>query len=134
MKPNRFSLIPGCEKKKKKKIINFCFKHENTARLWAISVLLSTMQSASDSQFSLRSGEGIQYSLQPRANDWLIDCLGGIKDDRHVGNLPHYYKRHNPEDCDLNLLAYLIKHHAMKIYWLSEGIAACIRNLGTRWR
>jgi hypothetical protein len=28
----------------------------------------------------------------------------------------------------------LIKHHAMKTYWVSGGITPCILNFGTRWR
>jgi hypothetical protein len=28
----------------------------------------------------------------------------------------------------------LTKHHAMKTYWWSGGIAPCILDLGTRWR
>jgi hypothetical protein len=28
----------------------------------------------------------------------------------------------------------LIKHHAMKTYWGSGSIEACIFNLGTKWR
>jgi hypothetical protein len=28
----------------------------------------------------------------------------------------------------------LTKHHAMKVYWESGGIAPCILDLGTGWR
>jgi hypothetical protein len=28
----------------------------------------------------------------------------------------------------------LTKHHAMKTYWESGGIAPCVLDLGTRWR
>jgi hypothetical protein len=34
----------------------------------------------------------------------------------------------------VNLSLYLTKHHAMKTYWRSGGIAPRILDLGTRWR
>jgi hypothetical protein len=34
----------------------------------------------------------------------------------------------------LKLSLYLTKHHAMKTYWRSGGIAPRILDLGTRWR
>jgi hypothetical protein len=34
----------------------------------------------------------------------------------------------------IKLSLYLTKHHAMKTYWGSGGIAPCILDLGTRWR
>jgi hypothetical protein len=48
-------------------------------------------------------------------------------------------RRHNPEHLDLKSLKVklslcLIKHHAMKTYWGSRGIAPRILDLGTRWR
>jgi hypothetical protein len=34
----------------------------------------------------------------------------------------------------VQLSLYLTKHHAMKTYWRSGGIAPRILDLGTRWR
>jgi len=31
-------------------------------------------------------------------------------------------------------ISYLLKNHAMKMYWGSRGITPCILNLSTRWR
>jgi hypothetical protein len=34
----------------------------------------------------------------------------------------------------VKLSLYLTKHHTMKMYWESGGIAPCILDLSTKWR
>jgi hypothetical protein len=43
-------------------------------------------------------------------------------------------KNETKRKVNVKLSLCLIKHHDMKMYWRSGGIAARILDLGTRWR
>jgi hypothetical protein len=48
---------------------------------------------------------------------------------------PHSHVHRETEEVKVKvkLSLYLTKHHAMKTYWGSGGIAPCILDLGIRW-